>query len=843
MLSSVTGALTDAYFVGNNLKMIQDVSFEILSKCPFNCLHCSSCSSMECQEEFSYEKILDIVEQLAKLPVKRICLSGGEPFLRQDLPDIVEVIAKNGIICDIYSSGVIKDGSEVSAISKDTLIKLKEKGLNRIMFNMQAFDEAKYDFITGTKGQQPCLFASIKNAVECDVDTEIHFVPMRRNVDQIDKILAFADEQNVKQVSFLKLMNHGRACDYALELGRYSEKKVRTKLMKLAKSNPKIRIGIPLTYGNSSCGCHAITEKIYIKYDGSVYGCEAFKYIEFDGIKVPNVHEKDIQSIIYDSEYFKKSRELLFKYKKNDNKCPVQNFIKEKRKEKEMSNLNDKDLLNDVIDAVDFHDKLKEELLEYIGKEYLPDNLSYPLDDLTIDDLIAIKKTIPDGGSDLPYSKVEILNVFWKNIIIKSIQCLRLFDVREPFYENPEKTIIAYGIDNLDIYYKSYTKFESLLYGANANYRDHIFHVFRTWLIGLYVMIKHEFHVTDIDGLKENWENFGKVTTCEKISMWTIIAFCHDLGYPLEKSKDILRATQSMMQEIVTDSKITEDFSFGGTQVSINEYIVKFISTKMKFYKKGIGKVIEGRKNRKKLVKYYNGRIQPKYYLKLTKSLEEFKHGIISAIIIYKTLLYFMESDFNLNDDYVYTADDARQFYVRREILRAIAAHTCPEIYSIKVTTFSSLLYVCDEIQNWDRKDWHELYSSQRHDSHRVTINKFDETEILYNENILLSAKADIKNFVKDLFNKQYAKYKEKFRDGLYSAQRNFDIKDTVMVKKDEKDIDGSDKPRVEVSISIMGNEKSDKFEVKYNKNCKDEDRITIEDIKGSVFANEFEII
>jgi len=310
--------------------MIHDVSFEILSKCPNNCLYCSSLSSMDSKEEFSFNKIQDIIEQLVKLLVKRICLSGGEPFLRPDLPDIIEIIAKNKVICDIYSAGVIKNDSGASAISADLLIKLKEKGLNRIMFNLQAFDEAKYNLITATKGHQPCLFTSIRNAVENGIDTEIHFVPMTYNVDQIEKILEFVDSQNVKQVSFLKLVNHGRARDNASELSIQKETEVRLKLAKLAESNPKIRIGIPLTYGDACCDCHAIADKIYIKYDGSVYGCEAFKHIEFVGIIVPNVYNDSIQSIISNSEYFIKSKQLLCKYKSEDNGCPVQNYMRKK---------------------------------------------------------------------------------------------------------------------------------------------------------------------------------------------------------------------------------------------------------------------------------------------------------------------------------------------------------------------------------------------------------------------------------------------------------------------------------------------------------------------------------
>lgn len=165
--------------------------------------------------------------------------------------------------------------------------------------------------------------------------------------------------------------------------------------------------------------------------------------------------------------------------------------------------------------------------------------------------------------------------------------------------------------------------------------------------------------------------------------MWTITALCHDLGYPLEKAEQILDKTRKMMREFVPSPNVWNNFGYSGTQDSINEYVLKFISTKMKeklpseetANQKERGKQAAGEPTKKE----YLGRIQPKYYLKYAKSLESFQHGIISTIIIYKMLLYFLESDFNLNDDYIYKKEDARQFYIRREILRAIAAHTCPD--------------------------------------------------------------------------------------------------------------------------------------------------------------------
>lgn len=50
---------------------------------------------------------------------------------------------------------------------------------------------------------------------------------------------------------------------------------------------------------------------------------------------------------------------------------------------------------------------------------------------------------------------------------------------------------------------------------------------------------------------------------------------------------------------------------------------------------------------------------------------------MISAIIIYKMLIYFIETDNNPDASYIFDNEDARQFYIRRDILRAIASHTC----------------------------------------------------------------------------------------------------------------------------------------------------------------------
>lgn len=79
-------------------------------------------------------------------------------------------------------------------------------------------------------------------------------------------------------------------------------------------------------------------------------------------------------------------------------------------------------------------------------------------------------------------------------------------------------------------------------------------------------------------------------------------------------------------------------------------------------------------------------------------------------MIIYKLLIYFLESDYNINEDYAFGEEDRRQFYIRREILRAMASHTCDDVYHLYMNTFSFLLIIADDMQEWGRKYISELY-------------------------------------------------------------------------------------------------------------------------------------
>lgn len=395
----------------------------------------------------------------------------------------------------------------------------------------------------------------------------------------------------------------------------------------------------------------------------------------------------------------------------------------------------------------------------------------HPLDEKVTDKIKKLYDSVRNNDDDYEiFQHRDQTDVLWRLLIEKAIKCLRYFDEREPFKDNSEKTPKAYGIEELDKYYKKYTEFERVLYGSSQYYRDHVVHVFRTWLSGVECLVKNHGAYLNCISIQEKEEI--KLNNVEKLSIWTIIALTHDLGYPLEKAKDIISTTRSMVATFVTNPDISMDLSFHGVQNYMNDFIVRLMSSKMTCV------TPEGEE------KKYVARLQPKYYFKFQKSLERTQHGIVSTLIIYKLLTYFLESDYDINEDYRFIEDDRRQFYIRREILRAIASHTCNDVYHLYMGSFAFLLIIADDTQEWGRKYISELYvrSNNEHelDEIDITIASGGDSPTAHkckvSERVKLPEKKganDVIPLIKRL-REQSLNYITIFRDGQDTKNRDF---------------------------------------------------------------------
>lgn len=442
-----------------------------------------------------------------------------------------------------------------------------------------------------------------------------------------------------------------------------------------------------------------------------------------------------------------------------------------------------------------------------------------PIDDEVFESLVEIEGKLTEDTFDIFRFKKPLL-ILWKKLIEKSIVCLRYFDTREPFGKpNVKKAPYAYGVQNLYEYFEKYNDFENLLYGGSEYYRDHVIHVIRVWIIGTDILLRDKAKfIHRIEIVK------GFVfSDFEKLSVWSIIAMTHDLGYPLEKSMKIMDKTKDMMKCFIQNPVLSMDFSFSGVQNLMNDFVIRFMSSKMWRVKDCSTIAIESDSGAdEKDKEYFVARLQPKFYFKFQKSLEQNNHGILSSLLIYKMLLYFLESDYSTNEDYVFDEEDTRQFYMRREILRSIYSHTCQDIYQLHLYSFSLLLIIADDAQEWGRKQISELYV-QKDTGYEfkgidiVDAEASDGNTCIMTEQYTISNKKQFKHILKQ-FRRISLGYNAWFRDGQDTDKRDFNfVKITKVVVK----MGGSDKD-VELSLHINKREAS-YFDIKFDTaRCKD---------------------
>lgn len=345
----------------------------------------------------------------------------------------------------------------------------------------------------------------------------------------------------------------------------------------------------------------------------------------------------------------------------------------------------------------------------------------------------------------------------WKELLIDAICLLKINDEREKTSKIKEleaqefaarfesiRNTSSFGIKELEEYFLDYVEFERVLYHERF-YRDHVHHVLQVWALGTSLLFneKNNFSIHFSENFKLTQEDFNiskdtdktkpkkdhnndlNISKTELWAMWTIIALCHDLGYPVEKASRINQKVKKIVNNFgcITFNELSFNFDM------LNSFIIN------KFLKIISSKIIINQSNKFlpfKSPATFSTQIQQKYFDKFSKSLEDYKHGMFSGLLLYKKLVYFLETDYTPKPTSQDFSEDKRQFFIRREILRAICSHTCPKIYHINLNTLSFLLILCDEIQEWNRPSLETILndSKKNQDSHTIRIEKFETEKI-----------------------------------------------------------------------------------------------------------------
>ncbi len=148
-----------------------NLRISITQRCNNRCLYCHREGEVQranaSAELMSVDEIVRIAKIAISLGISRIKLTGGEPLMRKDLPEIVGGIAK---VPDLRDLSLTTNGLLLDGVAKV----LREKGLRRVNISLPSLNEETYRKLTGGNLQK--ALAGVKAAIE------VGFCPVKLNM-------------------------------------------------------------------------------------------------------------------------------------------------------------------------------------------------------------------------------------------------------------------------------------------------------------------------------------------------------------------------------------------------------------------------------------------------------------------------------------------------------------------------------------------------------------------------------------------------------------------------------------------------------------------------------------
>lgn len=129
------------------------VQYYILSRCNLNCRQCNIVEANSDLREADLKTIEKIAHNLKKVGVGIVLLTGGEPFLRKDLPEMVKIFVDHGLNPRLQTAGF--------RTTREQLEACYQAGARDINISLDSLIPEKQDYINGSVPH------SWRRAVEC----------------------------------------------------------------------------------------------------------------------------------------------------------------------------------------------------------------------------------------------------------------------------------------------------------------------------------------------------------------------------------------------------------------------------------------------------------------------------------------------------------------------------------------------------------------------------------------------------------------------------------------------------------------------------------------------------
>ncbi len=304
------------------MKTPRSVEIAVTGRCNLRCAYCYHFSSAgDVDKDLPKEAWLRFFRELKRLAVMDVVLGGGEPFFRQDLPELLEGIVRNNLRFSILSNGTL--------ITDETAAFLASTGrCDHVQVSLDGSGPETHDFCRGNGNFHRAL-GGIERLRKHGVAVHVRVTIHRHNVADLEAVSRFLLEdlgldtfstnsasymglftQNAQQVG-LTLEDRVRAMETLVRLNEKYDNRIQAQAGPLAEAVMWDKMEKARKAGKTSlpgCGrltaCGGVWNKIAVRADGAIVPCTMLSHM-----KLGWINQDDLKAVWRDHPQMRKMRQ------------------------------------------------------------------------------------------------------------------------------------------------------------------------------------------------------------------------------------------------------------------------------------------------------------------------------------------------------------------------------------------------------------------------------------------------------------------------------------------------------------------------------------------------------
>ncbi|MBR3456881.1 MAG: radical SAM protein, partial [Selenomonadaceae bacterium] len=170
--------------------------------CNLKCRHCyMNSDARKYRDELTTEEAKRFIGDLAEFRVPVLLFSGGEPLIRPDFFELAEYAAGKGLRPTLSTNGTL--------ITREVAQRIKDIGVGYVGISLDGLKDVN-DSFRGVEGAYGKAMKGIENCVAVGQRVGLRFTINHHNLQELDKIFDFIEEENINRVCFYHLVYSGR---------------------------------------------------------------------------------------------------------------------------------------------------------------------------------------------------------------------------------------------------------------------------------------------------------------------------------------------------------------------------------------------------------------------------------------------------------------------------------------------------------------------------------------------------------------------------------------------------------------------------------------------------------